>query len=320
MADAIVSRLGQANLAGPVDELFLKVYAGEVITQFENTNVTMNRHVVKTITSGKSAQFPVIGAAQAFYHTPGVEILGGQIAHGERTITIDDELISPVFIAKIDEAKNHYETRSEYTREQGRVLARQMDKHVLQVGILAARSAATITGMNGGSVIYQTGAANFLTSGDDLAAALFAGAADFDAKDIPEDERVFYTDPVRYYNLVQAEKTINRDWGGQGAYSDGKVYRVAGIEIVKTNNLPRTNVANGTLEAGTGNKYAGDFSNTVGLLMHRSAVGTVKLLDLGLESEYQLSRRGTLMVASYAVGHGILRPDAAIEFRATVAP
>jgi hypothetical protein len=53
----------------------------------------------------------------------------------------------------------------------------------------------------------------------------------------------------------------------------------------------------------------------VGLVMHQSAVGTVKLMDLGMESEYQVSRQGTLMVAKYAVGHGVLRPEAAIEIR-----
>jgi len=45
----------------------------------------------------------------------------------------------------------------------------------------------------------------------------------------------------------------------------------------------------------------------------------VKLLDLGMESEYQISRQGTLMVAKYAVGHGVLRPEAAVELSTAVA-
>lgn len=44
-----------------------------------------------------------------------------------------------------------------------------------------------------------------------------------------------------------------------------------------------------------------------------SAVGTVKLLDLAVEGEYQINRQGTLIVAKYAMGHGILRPECAIE-------
>lgn len=53
--DAIASRIGQANKTGDVDALFLKVFAGEVLTAFANRTVTMGRHLVRTIASGKSA-------------------------------------------------------------------------------------------------------------------------------------------------------------------------------------------------------------------------------------------------------------------------
>jgi hypothetical protein len=52
----VPSRLGQANGAGDALALFLKVFAGEVLTAFAETNVAMPRHLVRTITSGKSAQ------------------------------------------------------------------------------------------------------------------------------------------------------------------------------------------------------------------------------------------------------------------------
>jgi hypothetical protein len=55
MANALVSRLGQINGAGDVKSLFLKVFAGEVLTSFEQANVMMGRHMVRTITHGKSA-------------------------------------------------------------------------------------------------------------------------------------------------------------------------------------------------------------------------------------------------------------------------
>ena len=46
-----------------------------------------------------------------------------------------------------------------------------------------------------------------------------------------------------------------------------------------------------------------------------SAVGTVKLMDLAVESEYDIRRQGTLMVAKYAMGHGVLRPEAAVGIK-----
>jgi hypothetical protein len=49
--------------------------------------------------------------------------------------------------------------------------------------------------------------------------------------------------------------------------------------------------------------------------MQRECLGTVKLLDLAMEQEYQISRQGTLMVAKYAMGHGVLAPQAAVEIK-----
>lgn len=318
MADAIVSRLGQINGAGAVDSLFLKLFAGEVLTSFEQTQVMMDKHMVRTITNGKSAQFPVMGRADAYYHTPGQEILGGKIKHAERVITIDELLVAPTFIANIDEAKNHYDVRSVYTREMGAKLANTMDKHVLQTGVLAARTAKTIDDPDqfGGTTIY--GVDN--TNGDALAEAMFEAARILDEKNVPEDQRYLFVRPAEFYAMAKSTKILNRDWGGEGSYAGGNVIRVAGITIVKTNNLPKSLVAAGSVDAGTNDKYAGDFTNTVGLIMHPSAVGTVKLLDLGMESEYQISRQGTLMVAKYAVGHGVLRPEAAIELSSAAAP
>lgn len=314
MSNAIASRLGQINGAGADDALFLKVFAGEVLTSFEQTNVMMDKHQVRTIANGKSAQFPVMGRGSAYYHTPGEFIAGGKIKAAERTITIDELLIAPAFIANIDEAKNHYDVRSVYSKELGAKLANTMDKHVLQTAVLAARTTKTIDDPDqfGGTQLTLS-AAGDANSGDALAEAMFEAARIFDEKDVPADRRFFFVRPAQFYALARSTKVLNRDWGGEGSYAAGNVIRVAGVTIVKTNNLPNTIVAAGSLEAGTGNKYAGDFSKTVALAMHPSAVGTVKLLDLGMESEYQISRQGTLIVAKYAVGHGVLRPEAAIE-------
>lgn len=318
MSNATVSRLGQVNGAGAADALFLKVFAGEVLTSFEKYNVMMDKHQVRTISHGKSAQFPVMGRGGAYYHAPGEFIAGGSIKHAERIITIDDLLIAPAFIANIDEAKNHYDVRSVYSSELGMKLANTMDKHVLQSGVLAARAAKTIDDADqfGGSRILSVIDPADGTYGDVLAEAMFEAAQILDEKDVPEDPRFLFVRPNEFYAMARSTKILNRDWGGEGSYAGGNVIRVAGITIVKTNNLPNTNVTTGLLEAGTGDKYLGDYSDTVGLVMHPSAVGTVKLMDLAMEGEYQINRQGTLMVAKYAVGHGLLRPESAVELTA----
>ena len=306
MSNATVSRIGQVNSAGDTNALFLKLFAGEVITQFEEKNVMAPLHSVRTISNGKSASFPVMGTATASYHAVGTEITGGAIKHAEKVITVDDLLVAPAFIASIDDAKAHYEVRSTYTKELGNVLANTYDKNILRVVVQAARGAATITGTNAGTVITK---ANFTTSAN-IVAALFESAESMDGDDIPEDERYAVVSPAIYYKLAQDTTVLNKDWGGSGAYAEGKVLRIAGITIVKSNHLPSGNQSAVT---GESNTYHADFTKTKAVVFHKSAVATVKLMDLGLESEYDIRRQGTLFVAKYAMGHGILRPEAAIE-------
>lgn len=309
MSNATPSRLGAINGGSDKDALFLKVFAGEVLTSFAEKNVLLEKTTVRSISNGKSAQFPVTGNFTAAYHTPGNEILGESMNHAERVITIDDLLISNTFIANIDEAKNHYDIRANYSRKLGEALANTADKQMFQVAIQAARSAATVTGGFGGSRIVD---ADFLTISDDLIAGLFAAAQQLDEKDVPEDERYAFVRPAQYYALAQNTKVLNKDWGGAGAYADGKVLRIAGLTIVATNHLPSTNITTGT-QAGTATRYAVDARTTAALVLQKEAIGTVKLLDLAMESEYDIRRQGTLMVAKYAMGHGILRPECAIE-------
>ena len=70
MANATVSRIGQVNASGDADALFLKVFAGEVLQSYEQYTVTSDKHMLRSISSGKSAQFPVMGRLSAEYHTP----------------------------------------------------------------------------------------------------------------------------------------------------------------------------------------------------------------------------------------------------------
>ena len=312
MANATVSRLGQVNASGDVNALFLKVFSGEVLATFQRENQMLGMTSVRQIASGKSAQFPVIGTTSSGYHTPGNEITGSSIKHAEKTINIDDLLISSAFLSNLDEAKNHYDVRSIYTAEMGRALANTVDQNLLQLAVLGARGSATITGGNGGKVVTDADAD---TNADSLIASIFECAQALDEKDVPSTDRFCIVKPAVYYKLVQNDKILNRDFGGQnGVFSDGTVIKVAGVNIVKANTAVNA-FANVSQVTGTNNTYHGNFSTTVAVVFHKSAIGTVKLMDLGMESEYDIRRQGNLMVAKMALGHGILRPESACEIK-----
>ena len=318
MADASVSRIGQINFSGDAKALFMKVFAGEVLTAFKENCVTEDKHMVRNIQNGKSAQFPILGKIGAEYHLPGKEITGLNLPANERVITIDDLLISHAFIANIDEAMNHYDVRGPYSQEIGRALAYAYDRHIMQLAVKAARDTAPVSTDAGGGKVTDAGMLTDLTA-EKLVAALFAAAQKLDEKFIPEDDRFAFLNPAAYYLLAQNTKIMNRYWGGEGEYAGAKVLRVAGLNVVKTVHAPfgqdiRTVAAGGNaVQAGTGDKYAVNATTTVGVVMHKAAVGTVKLMDMAMESQYDIRRQGTLMVAKYAMGHGVLRPAAAVE-------
>ena len=335
MADTTASRLGQVNATGDVDSLFLKVFSGEILTTFEEQNVMKDLHMVRTISSGKTAQFPVTGVASAAYHTVGEDIVDGSngylstIKHAERTINIDDVLIASTFIANIDELKNHYDVRSIYAKELGKALAKRFDIATMKTLFAAAGGTSPIGGNGGTSV---SGADTTTASG--LVDALYAVARSLDEKDAPEDGRFAILTPSQYYTLLTADNVaINRDNGGVGNVADGSIARVAGINLFKSNHLDDIialgddsavatgdGSSNNDVFGADGTGYNGDFSALSGtasakgfLAGTKESIGTVKLLDLATESEYQIQRQGTLFVAKYAMGHGVLRPECAVK-------
>jgi hypothetical protein len=315
----ILAAPGQLDGNGPTDAQFLKVFTGEVLTAFAEHNVMKDLHRERTITHGKSASFPTMWKADAMYHTPGTPILGNnKILHGERIINIDGRLISDVFIDDLDEAKNHYEVRSEYSKQLGAALAREYDHTTMRVACLAARATGNVTGQPGGTQLSNS---DFATDGKALADGIFSCAQIFDEKDVPDQsDRVVVVKPAHYYLLGRQLELLNNQIGGIGVYREGNVTKIANIKVIKSNNLPDSVV---TTKTGENNAYDGDFSETVGVCFTRDAIGTVKLRDLKVEKtggDFKTVYQGVLMVASYAMGHGILRPECAIELLAPPAP
>ena len=358
------SRLGQVNLAGDVDELFLKVFSGEIITTFEKFNVMMPLHRVRTIASGKSATFPVTGVAEAKYHTPGESVLSeasgtslfaaassagspttsfdsgnsptskylNRFKHNEKVIFIDDVLLSSVFVADIDEMKNHYDVRSIYSTEIGRALAYTADKNLIRTVIAGARRTTDRFGGSDATLLGDQIQINSSPTGNTLINGLFEAAEKMDMANVPSDDRFCILKPSMYYKLVNENKdAINRDYGneGNGSTAAGEIVSVAGIRILKSNHVPSTDesAANNIHNAsgvkndvyGSGGVGYGqtNYADTEGIVFHREALGTVKLMDLSLETDYIMERLGTLMLAKYAMGHNVLREECCYELIST---
>lgn len=325
MANATPASIGRVNAGGSEDALFLKVFAGETITAFERSSVTEGAEMVRSISSGKSATFPVMGRTTAAYHTPGAEITGTDVNHNEKVITINDLLISSAFLSNIEEAKNHWDVRSAYSTEIGRALAFQKDKHVLQTIGQAAQGSANVSGGDAGTVLTNTSiaSATAATAANAMIDELFNAASELDSHYVPKEGRMAFIRLEEYYKLANATNAVNVDFtqGSNGGVDSGKVLQVAGITLVPTPHFVAsdlsadTSVEAGSATQGGSNPQQVNLANYVCLVCHPSAVGTVKLMDLAVESDYDIRRQGTLMVAKYAMGHGVLRPESAVGIK-----
>jgi len=384
LVNADTSRTGASR------ELFLKLYAGEVLTAFASKNIMMPLHRVRTISKGKSAQFPMTGKYRdASYHTPGNEIVPTAAKQGERIVAVDDLLINAQFIPNIDDAMRHYDIRSIYTQEAGFGLSKVADENILRLAIKAslcenAAIAGTAGMIQDHSAFDDEDFTPNVVCGDaagdirlpkDIVQAIMDARRIFDNYNVPGDPFVVMPTDM-YYDLFKVSSAtdmvdfaiFNRDVGGGGSIAGGQVPQILGMPIYVTNHLGyyssgstwvsnlwtqassnaalvaarpsghkdgaatapvplADNVGSGresqyavpagasTLDWASGdNQYISNVALEVrALVMTMDAVATVKLMDLSVESEYQINRQGTLMVSKYAMGHNVLRPAAAVS-------
>ena len=188
----------------------------------------------------------------------------------------------------------------------GAALGRQMDKTLLQVLVNASRAAANFTGGPAGSYGFHANAATDVAEFEKL---VQKAAQTFDEADVPEQGRFLAVKPAQFYLLLNSQKLVSNEYSQSNAdYANAKVLKSAGLEVVKSNNVPKTNIT-----GSVNTEYDGNFTTTVAVVGTPQAVGTVKLLDLASEGEWDIRRQGTLLVSKYAMGHGILRPECAFE-------
>jgi hypothetical protein len=315
MANQTPNRLGQINQAGAVDALFQDIIQGEIMTAYEEKNVTDGFFMERTVVNGKGAEFHLMGNVSAFYHVPGEEILGGQVNHGKRLIGIDAKLVAPLFIDDLDEAMAAHDYRAPLTRKAGEALAVINDRQRLQVAVLAARSTADIPDLPGGSAITEDVAGD-MDDGAKLFDALEEASAIMDENDIPADGRYCFLPPRRYNKLARLDDLVDRDVAlGNGNKPELKVSVAAGFKLIKTNHLPTTNITTGLMAGGDRAAYVGDYTKVRGLCVAMEAIGTAKAIGLRSFPTWDSRRLGWDFKTWQAIGHGVLRPDAAIELR-----
>ena len=245
-----LTRPGQSNSTGDARALYLKLFSGEMFKGFQHNAIARDLVMKRTLSNGKSLQFVYTGHTKAEYHVPGNSILGntdGAPPVAEKTITIDDLLISSAFVYELDETLAHYELRGEISKKIGYALAQKYDRLIFRAIAKGARQASPITKsgfVEPGGTQIRVGTNNQASDAyvpASLIAAFYDAAAALDEKGVSSEGRVAVLNPRQYYELIQgvgSNGLINRDTQGTALQSGNGIIEIAGIKIYKSMNIP----------------------------------------------------------------------------------
>ena len=335
--------------------LYLKLFSGEMFKGFQRNTIARDLVTKRTLKNGKSLQFIFTGRTTSEYHTPGNSILGNDDNAppvAEKTITVDDLLISSAFVYELDETLAHYDLRGEISRKIGYALAENYDRKIFRKITQAARTASPVSKTNfkepGGTQVRVgdgSAKANGLVA-TSLVNAFYDAAAALDEKGVSQDGRVGVLSPRQYYALIQETGTnglVNRDVQGSSLQSGQGIVEIAGIKIYKSMNVPHfgqygVNYTE-TSEPDPGNKgdfteasmanehnvtvnnygEGSKFANSCGLIFQKEAVGVVETIGPQVQvtsGDVSVIYQGDVILGRLAMGADVLNPASAVELYA----
>ena len=364
MANANQVALGRINLStgtgydGATDKyaLYLKLFSGEMFKGFQHETIARDLVTKRTLKNGKSLQFIYTGRMTSDFHTPGTPILGNSDKAppvAEKTINMDDLLISSAFVYDLDETLAHYELRGEISKKIGYALAEKYDRLIFRAITRGARAASPVSATNfvepGGTQIRVGSTTNDSDaySASNLVNAFFDAAAAMDEKGVSTQGRCAVLNPRQYYSLIQQvgdNGLINRDVQGQGLQSGDGVVSIAGIHIYKSMNIPflgKYGVAyggttgevspgnlgsfigptpeNANATGGVNNDYGTNTelgAKSCGLIFQKEAAGVVEAIGPQVQvtnGDVSVIYQGDVILGRMAMGADYLNPAAAVE-------
>jgi hypothetical protein len=317
-------------------DLYLKLFSGELFKSYQNKTLARELFTRRTLKNGKSMQFIFTGELESHYHTPGNPILGAATvdANGdpastnnldvaEKMIVIDDLLIASTFVYDLDETLAHYDLRGEIARKLGYSLANAYDQKIFRTAALAAQQGRAVAGQKAGCRIEIGNANRRGQSGHaaKLKEAFFEAAIRFDECNIPAEGRVAILPPASYYDLITDtdQNLVNRDVVGDSLQQGNGVYSIAGIKLLKSNNLPTSNTAV-THTDGENNDYAyAANQNLQGLIVHKDSVGILEAIGPSVQTtsgDVSVMYQGDLIVGRLAMGASHLNVAGAVAIHA----
>lgn len=305
-------------------DLTLTQFAGEILASYQRAVVLSDKVKKRTISRGKSAQFPLTGRAKAHYHTTGSHVLMDGIKSAQRLITIPGVVTAATFIDDFENAVMHYDVRQEYAIQLGRALADLREIHTAIVLHQTSHATKVIDDDDqvDGKWIeddrLKIDAGSGSTDVKAMAAAIvedvFLASKMMDEANVDDMDRMCALRPNEYNALFEgiaglSGYAFNRDFGGSGSFATGQLPPINNVKFLKAPAIPSKNIAQ---DSDNYKFYHNDCSKLIGFVFKPEAMGCLELMSVSVEHERKMEYLGELVLAKHAYGMGALRPECCV--------
>lgn len=294
----------QQNQTGDVNALIIEEFTGIVEHTIKRKQVLAPFIPMRTVRGTNTLTNYAVGQTELGKVTAGQEpdvTAGPDISRN--TLVVDTHVYARNAIALLEVFQSTIDIRREIAIEHGEKLSKFTDQSFFIQAVKAARAADSSYsggtsgkpgGFSGGNVETLAASAD-ATDGTKMYKAISNLFAKMETKDVQPntDNFVLALTPQAFYAMLDAEQIINGTYiTSDGASVSGMVFKAFGVPVVKSNNIPTTQISNHLLSNGAnGNAYDGDFRGVVAVLLSPKALMAGETIPLTSDLFYDKLRK-----------------------------
>lgn len=330
MAVTALNHPGQDNAAGDVLANLKVQYSGLIATQYQAglklAPTILNRSFPR---GAKQVEVKFHDEETAIAHVPGEDLFmdgtySGNPQKGSRVIPLNSKLIKAGLLDEWEGYQEDFPSVMVHTDAIRKALQKADEVNCFRAIVAAAvrnNGADEYTnepdhGASGTTSVVINGA--FTTAKADLLRdALYSLWSKFDQLDVPEVGRTFAIHPMYYPLLFMStdKAFINRDYGNNnGSNSTMETFLAAGWRVVKTSNIPRTDLST---PASKNTELDRDFTNTAGAVYSPECAIRFAAQDVRVQMQYDMRLQANTYAASMMAAYGSFRRECAIWIKDT---
>lgn len=326
---------GQNNATGDTLATFKTVHSGLIAHQFQAGLVAAPSIINRAYPRGyKALELKFHDAVDPAYFTPGNDIFDdagytGNTALGTKDILLSKRLLKAGVIDDLDRLQADFDAQKEDARAIREGLQRADEKLTYRAILAAAMRNGSGSdeytnepdlddyGTTSGALNTVLTGLSRTAKGDALKETVYLAKETLDQANAPDEGRIMAVRPEVYTLLLSAtdKEWINRDWAdNNGSLATGKFMMAAGFRVVRSSNIPTTDLT------GDGANQAElnlDATNTIGTFYTKEAAVRAMAMNVSYDAWYHKDKRANVYVAEMAAAYGSYRRECAIHWTQT---